>query len=452
MAAVVQLCAGADVCYLFMVHAFTEMPKSFFRLFDDPDIPMVCVEPGHDVNYLSRRFQSLSWRAPPSFSGVIDICRIYSALSSRPRSLGDLTLSYTGRAMRKYIDHRFWESIPLTPHQIAYASNDAFAHLTTAACSTSCICDEDGFLTLQVVVRSNDFQVKKNTSGELTVVSLSLSCSTVLQKDDILCTVSTVGFSAKVLASSIIVRASPSFAAARLSDISQHTIIKFDCRRLVASQDRGAVTFLRLAGDKGWVTFTDERSGAALLQILLPEKTDSADDMIDALESVTDTVLCIMVKRPKVVIASKIGAQNRSATYRHEKNPSKRVVDKIVIECDPEMLGDDSDEDDSDGDDSDGDENDADSISGTEPKQVPPKRPRPLSGKIARKSAATDEAVAAAMSAILSYVMSERRDDLTLTTKFSSEDRKVLHSFCSDYGLFHRSFGPEGDRAVRLSF
>ena len=75
---------------------------------------------------------------------------------------------------------------------------------------------------------------------------------------------------------------------------------------------------------------------------------------------------------------------------------------------------------------------------------------RSLSGKIARKSAATDEAVAAAMSAILSYVKSERTDDLTLTTKFSSEDRKVLHSFCSEYGLFHRSLGPEGDRVVRL--
>jgi len=143
----------------------------------------------------------------------------------------------------------------------------------------------------------------------------------------------------------------------------------------------------------------------------------------------------------------------RAACYRHERSSERSsevlvIIDKetgdggvggVSDEGEEEILlagGGDGDEMEGEGE---GDE--------TGSSASAPSKPRTAAAK---HIAAMSLAVQAAQAQILAYSTSHRTNELIFTSKFSSQERRALHDFADECGLWHGSTGPASDRHLKV--
>ena len=459
MAAIAQFCATPRTCYIFLIHLWKVVPKFFLEFLEDRTQLFAALNPSHDVNFLTRRLMSLSStsaapRTPPAISGILDIVKLTSGAKSVPASLEGQVRTFTDMVLDKRINHEHWEAPTLSAFQQQYAAADAAATLTSAACAAACISEtDDGYLVFHAVVPQT-LSWSFDDDGAVT-----LECPTfpngagaaalmVARAGDIIRAVSTVGFPVYIIASEVVLYHTPTFLHPhrQVQQLSKGETVQVDIRRwaLPPSPFQRPILFLRIRGTESWLpSFSEDGSVQQVRELIFPpsSKEETARILCAAASKEPPSPLFIEVSRPKgkpSMDPPKPSA--KCATYRHEKPTkyAKSSLRPVDGRQDLNILDSDTESEDSDIPSDDDALGDGDELSEKAP-----------AGEVHREAAAAAQALTAAMAMIRHYVKSGRADDLTFTTKFSTDERKALHYFCDEFGLNHRSHGPEGDRQVQ---
>jgi hypothetical protein len=124
-AALVQICSGDRVCYLFRVALWPACYPSFAELMANNQLKVAHYF-GHDVADLQRRFPDLV------INGAVDLKERIGCLSLSSHALHKMIDQQFSEWLDKRCDHRLWACEHLLATHVVYAAADAYAVMRLA--------------------------------------------------------------------------------------------------------------------------------------------------------------------------------------------------------------------------------------------------------------------------------------------------------------------------------
>jgi len=130
--ALMQICPQGNLCYLFHIFKFANLPKALIVLLRHPNVRLTGLNIRNDIRKLARDFKlDLSSVIENNLIELVDFANERLNLPRKTRwSLASLTLNQVGAHLDKTHSVRASDwSKQLSPAQVTYAATDAYASL-----------------------------------------------------------------------------------------------------------------------------------------------------------------------------------------------------------------------------------------------------------------------------------------------------------------------------------